>query len=749
MHTLQHLLCNTHRVSSDFPQLDQIHKDHRLVNGSTEKQKMSTPTSFQWQTDAFDIEFTLNSNGVVCLSRVLPKGSKEQPRTALFESSEVPLVSVKLVGEGNTSDKTSKAMIGGYLSARLKYESHAVAREGSVQTLSIENKDEATKIRITVRLTVYGSIPILRSLATITNQSTDNNIAITQLSSLAIGGLTNSSTWFHDYIVLTANNSWFREAQWREHTLPDLGLDNNGICELPDGHTGSQSTVALESRGSFSTGSYLPMGLLVSKDKTNTWIWQIENNGSWRWEIGDYKDSLYLVASGPTGVTHNWKQVLAPGEEFTTVPACIGRVNGDFEKAFAALTDYRRVIRRPHPDLEKLPIVFNDYMNCLMGDPDEEKIKALLGPVAQSGAEYFVIDAGWYADDSNWWDDVGLWEPSKKRFPSGFKMLTDEIKAKGLIPGLWLEPEVVGVRSVVGNILPKDAFFQEDGERIIERGRFQLDFRHEQVISWMNKVINRLIADYGVGFFKFDYNIEVVQGTDTHRSSSAGAEHLEHHRAYLAWVRSLLDKYPNLVIENCSSGGQRMEYAMLAIHPLQSNSDQQDPALYGAISAAAPTAVTPEQSASWAYPQPEWDDELNALSVVNSLLGRVFLSGRLDTLSSEQLKLIVEGMDVYKLIRQDIKKSRATWPLGLPQWHDDWLSLGLVSESNETYLGVWRRGGSTEIDIPLKNLPRSNKARVKVLYPTTMSTEVAVKDDVLTVKLPEAVCARLLHIYEG
>ncbi|RSL86863.1 hypothetical protein CDV31_016339 [Fusarium ambrosium] len=358
---------------------------------------------------------------------------------------------------------------------------------------------------------------------------------------------------------------------------------------------------------------------------------KIEHNGSWRWEIGDYKDSVYLAAGGPTGVDHDWKQVLLPGKSFTSVPTAVSRVNGGVEAVMAALTDYRRKIMRPHQDNVNLPIVFNDYMNCLMGDPDEEKIKALLDPVVQAGAEFFVIDAGWYAEDSNWWDDVGLWEPSTKRFPSGFKALLDEIKRNGLTPGLWLEPEVVGIRGVVGDRLPTEAFFQEF----------------------------KTLVDYGVGFFKFDYNIEVIQGTDVAGSSSTGAAHLEHQRAYLAWAESLLDKYPGLVIENCSSGAQRMDYAMLSVHSLQSTSDQQDPALYAAISAALPTAVVPEQSGSWAYPQPEWSDELNALTVVNSLLGRVYLSGRLDRLSSHQMELIVEGMQVYKAIRHNLTQTHA------------------------------------------------------------------------------------------
>jgi alpha-galactosidase len=61
-------------------------------------------------------------------------------------------------------------------------------------------------------------------------------------------------------------------------------------------------------------------------------------------------------------------------------------------------------------------------------------------------------------------------------------------------------------------------------------------------------------------------------------------------------------------------------YALLASHSIQSTSDQQNPLLYVAIAASTPTAVAPEQSAFWAYPQSGWSDEKNALAVINSLL---------------------------------------------------------------------------------------------------------------------------------
>src|SRR5690606_10775866 len=150
---------------------------------------------------------------------------------------------------------------------------------------------------------------------------------------------------------------------------------------------------------------------------------------------------------------------------------------------------------------------------------------------------------------------------------------------RGMVPGLWLEPESLGVRSPAVHELPDDAFFQRDGARVIESGRYQLDFRHPAVIERLTAVVDRLVADYGVGYLKFDYNVDVTQGTDA-AADSPGDGQLAHGRAYLAWVASILDRHPGLVIENCSAGGQRMDYAMLALHSIQSTSDNQDPLLY-------------------------------------------------------------------------------------------------------------------------------------------------------------------------
>ncbi|CAI6339395.1 unnamed protein product [Periconia digitata] len=703
----------------------------------------ATQTIVDWHTDSLDIRIALDEAGAPCIEYIQSHGLAPSKFTSpYFESATLPLNGVRVAGQGQGLYKTAKSLAGGVLSARLKYKSHVERDSGKSKALDIVSTDELAGLEVTHHFQIFTGAPVLRSWTTVKNTS-DTVQILNQVSSLSLGGLSaGTEDWYNNYSVYTANNTWFRELQWQERSLSDVGIDEVGLHALFQGHKATMASFSLSNRGSLTTETHFPMGALKRKDDDHVWLWQIESGGAWRWEIGDWQDSLYLVLGGPTLVDHAWQLDLAPGASFSSAPVALSRTSGGIDNAFAAMNDYRRHIVRPHPDHEYMPIIFNDYMNCLMGDPDENKIKALLQPALDCGAEYYVIDAGWYADEVDWWADVGEWEPSSKRFPSGFKTMIDTIRNAGLVPGIWLEPEVVGVRSAVAKQLPEEAFFQERGRRIEERQRYQLDFTHPAVQERMHRIFGQLVEEYGIRYFKIDYNIEVVTGSDVHDGMSTGAAHFAHQRAYMDWIEELQSRHPGLILENCASGGQRMEYALLSLHTLQSTSDQQNPLLYAPVAAAAPTAVIPEQSASWAYPQREWSDEKNAFTVMNTMMGRVHLSGRIDALDAHQLELVREGMQVYLRIRKDFLTARPFWPLGLPAWQDDWITLGMSKTDGNVLLAVWRRAGSTSLRLPLPG--REHLLSAKVLYPESFEAEVAIRNGVLDIRLPDTPCARLI-----
>jgi len=90
---------------------------------------------------------------------------------------------------------------------------------------------------------------------------------------------------------------------------------------------------------------------------------------------------------------------------------------------------------------------------------------------------------------------------------------------------------------------------------------------------------------------------------------SVGHGLLEHNRALLSWLDGVLDRHPDLVLENCGSGALRSDFAMLSRLQLQATSDQQDPQLYPAIAVGALVHILPEQAGNWSYPQSTMTDE--------------------------------------------------------------------------------------------------------------------------------------------
>jgi alpha-galactosidase len=267
-------------------------------------------------------------------------------------------------------------------------------------------------------------------------------------------------------------------------------------------------------------------------------------------------------------------------------------------------------------------------------------------------------------------------------------------------------------------------------------------------VAHADEVIRRLVEDYGVGYIKMDYNINAGIGTET-AADSFGDGLLQHNRAYLAWLDRIFERYPELVIENCSSGGMRMDYAMLSRHSIQSTSDQENYVNYAAIAASSPSALTPEQSAIWSYPLREGDDEEVVFNMVNALLLRVHQSGHLAELSPRRRELVKQALDYYKTIRADIPEALPFWPLGLPKQQDDWISLGLRRPGSDTvYLAVWRTRGETSSQaLPLPSL-QGEGLDIRCAYPQDLDCawnwDAAAGQ--LTVTLPSAPSARLFEI---
>lgn len=625
---------------------------------------------------------------------------------------------------------------------RMKYDAHKDYRNNLGRKLEITTFDEETRIYVTSHIQFYDGISIIRSWSEVVNKGSETQ-TLEYISSFNYTGIEKEGILPRDekMSLKIPHNSWQREMDWQTYTLEQLGMAQS----QPTAEQRSSKAIGITNTGNWSTKEYLPMGFLENKETSTNLFWQIEHNGSWHWEISDQTAHLYLALSGPTEIESHWFKNLKPGDSFISVKVAVGVSRGNFDIAMGELTKYRRIIRRPNKDNESLAIIFNDYMNCLWADPTTEKELPLIDAAYDVGCEYFCIDAGWYSAGF-WWDNVGEWQESRERFPNGLKEVTDYIRSKGLIPGVWLELEVMGIKCLKASRVAQDWFFIRHGKKVYDRSRYQLDFRNPQVIDHANEVIDRLIFEYGVGYIKMDYNIEPGIGTELN-ADSIGDGLLGHERAYLAWLDNIFVKYPDLIIENCSSGGLRIDYAMLERHSIQSTSDQDDYRRYATIAANSPSGLTPEQSAIWSYPLTEGDKEEVVFNMVNAMLLRIHQSGHLGNLSEERKILVKEALDYYKSIRSDIKTALPFWPLGLSKFSDTWVSLGLRA-AEKIYVAVWRRNSESGTCIIPIEYTYGKNISVKCAYPSFEECDYTwnTVNKSLTVKLPKEFTARLFEI---
>ncbi len=638
-----------------------------------------------------------------------------------------PIAEIHICGE-NPNDHHMAKHTGGSATFSLKYKSHKYYENELGNKLELTLADE--QLEACVHYQFYKGISALRAWTAVTNIG-DKPLGLEYVSSFSYIGIDEGDLPLDDRMrILIPHNAWCREANWHAYTPGELGY-------APMTNF-SGKRILVSNTGTWSAKEYLPMGAYQNLESENTVMWQIEHNGSWAWEISDIDRMLYLKLSGPNEQEHDWYKELKPGESFETVKVALA-LGHDFNEALGELTKYRRLIVSNNEANAKLPVIFNDYMNCLMGDPTEEKSLPIIERAAKIGAEYYCVDAGWYADGT-WWDSVGEWLPSSWRFPNGLKSLFDKIHARGMIPGIWLEPEVMGINCPLAKDLPDDWFFVRHGKRIIDHGRYQLDYRNPSVRKFAMDVIDRVVRDYGVGYLKLDYNIEAGRGTELY-ADSMGEGLLGHNKAYLGWLKEIKEKYPNIIIENCSSGSLRMDYAQLSVCHLQSVSDQEDYRYNAKISAAASTAVIPEQGAIWSYPLAKASDDEIVVNMVNSLLKRVHLSGEIQAWDEEQFALVKEAIDLHKQIRDDIPKSTPFYPFGMPQYSQKWMCEA-YRLPNKIRMAIWRMDESKDtLEIPLGKAVKD----VKILYPSKCNGEVRAIGEKIVVTLNSPCTAVVLE----
>lgn len=213
--------------------------------------------------------------------------------------------------------------------------------------------------------------------------------------------------------------------------------------------------------------------------------------------------------------------------------------------------------------ITSLPTAYNGWWPYEDHSINEEVYRENSEIAKDLGCRYAVLDAGWFGktvEGQCWFEKRGDWDcVNEDIFPSGLKALCDKAKAVEILPGIWCEIEAVG----------RDALLNETHDFLLAKrdGRSlgYVCFGSREGCDWAMQVMDRIIGEYGAKWVKIDFNLDPGFGCNrTDHDHGKGDGLYVHYKNYYRFLDELHRKYPDVMIENCSSGGLRGDIGMLS-----------------------------------------------------------------------------------------------------------------------------------------------------------------------------------------
>jgi alpha-galactosidase len=292
---------------------------------------------------------------------------------------------------------------------------------------------------------------------------------------------------------------------------------------------------------------------------------------------------------------------------------------------------------------------------------DEMSMRAEMARAAALGVELFVIDAGWYAGTgavgpSDFDAGLGSWAADPDRFPNGLKPLRDYAHGLGLRFGLWVEPERVNTSLVGAPGVDESWLATEHGQYGAEHTG-QICLANATARQWLMDQLTTLIDEVQPDYLKWDNNMFVNCDRGGHGHGATDGN-FAHTGALYDMLSQLRERYPDLLIENVSGGGNRLDVGMLRYTDVAWMDDRTAPSVHVRHNLQGLSAVFPpayllsfviDQDTEPLHDAP--DLSLYFRSRMGGALGLCFRS---DSFSLGEEASMAHEIAIYKAIRATV-----------------------------------------------------------------------------------------------
>ena len=485
---------------------------------------------------------------------------------------------------------------------------------------------------------------------TVFENKTDSPANLELISSFAIKGIEADK-------IHRATSFWAAEGKLLSQKLTDLNMEPSWA------HHGIRIE-KFSQIGSMPVRKWFPF-LVLENSKTNEFTGiQLYCASSWQIEILQKNETVYVHGGLADCDCGHWIKTVNSGENFESPKAVVAT-----GKSLEEVCD--KLVKAQKPRIAEvdrdMPVIFNEYCTT-WGNPTLENISKTAKKLENTGVRYLVIDSGWYKKDKgDWFSLTGDWIPSEKLFPNGIKEVADIIKSHGLIPGLWFEFETLGYLAEGWN--DTEHILTKNGIPITSGGRRFWDMRSDWVKSFLDERVIKLLKDAGFGYIKIDYNENIGVGVDGAESLGEGLRQtVDESRKYFMHIG---EEMPELVIENCSSGGHRLEPSFMETASQASFSDAHECNSIPLIAANMHRVIRPEQSQIWAVLRADADIHRVNYLLSASFLGRLCLSGEIFDLSDDKWNQALKAIELYGKVKHIIKNGFTSKIIATPEDYSD------------------------------------------------------------------------------
>ena len=424
--------------------------------------------------------------------------------------------------------------------------------EGGAQTLVITMQDEPNRVFLDLFYTLFPEEDVITRRAVLRNEN-ERPLTIRRLFSLMLD-MPNDN--FH---MVTFDGVWTAEAH--KHTRPvTYGLTVNSSV------TGA------------SCSRHNPGFLLVSADARensgDAYGFNLVYSGNHYGAVELSQLDLVRVNLGIHPQCFSW--TLSQGAKFETPEAVMSYSGAGLNGLSRHFHEFvnRRVVRGDWKGKER-PVVLNSWEACYFNF-NRAKLMKLARGAKKLGVELFVLDDGWFGSRDDDTKGLGDYTINPRKLPQGMEDLARRIHGTGLRFGLWFEPEMVNPDSDLYRAHPEYAVQTPGRQPSLGRNQMVLDLCNPAVRDYIVENVSRILDTCQIDYVKWDYNRHM---TDCY--SPCLADQGEFFHRYILGLYEVLSRVfrprPHILLESCSSGGNRFDLGMLCFSPQVWTSDNTDP----------------------------------------------------------------------------------------------------------------------------------------------------------------------------